>query len=92
LLQALAPGTLWAALWPTLLGAALFTVLWWSRDRVPRVPESDIVVFGETAVRATAVWSEAIERADGYLRRWPVASMSLLMLVRVLSAAMLAWG
>jgi multicomponent Na+:H+ antiporter subunit A len=92
LLQALAPGTLWAALWPTLLGAALFTVLWWSRDRVPRVPEGDIVVFGETAVRATAVWSEAIERADGYLRRWPVASMSLLMLVLVLSAAMLAWG
>ena len=92
LLQALAPGTLWAALWPILIGAALLAGLWRWRDRLPRVPEGDIVVVGETGVRATAVWGEAIERADDYLRRWPVASLSLLMLVIILSAAMLAWG
>jgi len=92
LLHALAPGTLWAALWPTLIGAVLHVVLWRWKDRVPRVPEGDIVVVGETAVRATAVWGEAIERADGYLRRWPVANLSLLMLVIILGVAMLAWG
>jgi formate hydrogenlyase subunit 3/multisubunit Na+/H+ antiporter MnhD subunit len=92
LLHALAPGTLWAALWPTLIGAALLAGLWRWKDRLPRVPEGDIVVVGEIAVRTTAVWGEAIERADGYLRRWPLASLSLLMLVIILSAAMLAWG
>ena len=92
LLHALAPGTLWAALWPVLIGAVLLAVLWRWRDRLPRVPEGDIVVVGETAVRAAAVWGEAIERVDGYLRRWRVASLSLVMLVIILGAAMLAWG
>jgi hypothetical protein len=67
-------------------------VLWRWKDRLPRVPEGDIVVVGESAVRTIAVWGEAIERTDGYLRRWPVASLSLLMLVIILCAAMLAWG
>ena len=77
-----------------LLGLILYllALLWRWRDRLPRVPESDIVVVGEMAVRASAVWGEAIERADGYLRRWPVVSLSLLMLVIILGAAMLAWG
>jgi hypothetical protein len=92
LLQALAPGTLWAALWPILIGAALLAGLWRWRDRLPRVPDGDIVVVGEKAVRATAVWGEAIERADDYLRRWSVASLSLLMLVIIMGVAMLARG
>lgn len=92
LLQALAPGTLWAAWWPILIGVALLAGLWRWRDRLPRVPEGDIVVVGETAVRATAVWGEAIEQADDYLRRWPVASLSLLMLVIILGVTMLVWG
>jgi hypothetical protein len=92
LLHALAPGTLWAALWPILIGAGLLAGLWRWRDRLPRVPEGDIVVVGETAVRATAVWGEAIERADDYLRRWPVAGLSLLMLVIILGVTMLVWG
>jgi hypothetical protein len=37
-------------------------------------------------------WGEAIERADGYLRQWSVAGLSLLTLVIILGAAMLAWG
>ena len=58
----------------------------------PAVPEGDIVVAGEAAMRATVTWGEAIERADAYLRQWPVASLSLLALVIILGAAMLAWG
>ncbi|MBV8334279.1 MAG: hypothetical protein JO358_02285 [Alphaproteobacteria bacterium] len=92
LLQALAPGTLWAALWPTLIGAVLFTALWRWRDRLPRVPQGDLVVVGGTAVRGIASWGEAIERTDGYLRRWPVATLSLIILVITLFATMLAWG
>jgi multicomponent Na+:H+ antiporter subunit A len=92
LLAAVAPATLWEALWPVLLGGVLAVGLWPWWDSLPRVPEGDIVVVGETAMRATVTWGEALERADLYLRQWPVASLSLLTLVVILVAAMLAWG
>ena len=66
---------------------ALAAIFW---CRLPRVPEGDIVVAGE--MRATVTLEEGIERADNYLRQWPVASLSLLMLVIVLAATLLAWG
>jgi multicomponent Na+:H+ antiporter subunit A len=91
-LEALAPGNLWAALWPVLLGGALAVGLWRWGHRLPRVPEGDVVVVGESALRETVPWGEAIERADAYLRRWQVASLSLLALVIILGAAMLAWA
>jgi hypothetical protein len=50
------------------------------------------VVTGETAVRASISWGKALERADGFLRQWPVASLSLLTVAIVLGVAMLAWG
>ena len=90
--QALASGTLWEALWPVLIGGVLALGLWLWEDRLPRVPAGDIVVVGEAATRATVTWGEAVERADGWLRQWPVASVSLLTLVIILGAAMLAWG
>ena len=90
--EALAPGTLWMALWPILIGGVLAVGLWRWGHRLPRIPEGDLVVVGETAVRATIHWSEAMEQADGYLRQWPVASLALLTLVIILSAAMMAWG
>jgi len=92
LLAAVAPATLWEALWPVLIGGLLAVGLWHWGDRLPSVPEGDIVVAGETAMRATVTWGETIERADLYLRQWPVASLSLLTLVIILGAAMLAWG
>jgi hypothetical protein len=49
-------------------------------------------VAGETAMRVTVTWGEAFERADLYLRQWPVASLSLLTLVIILGAVMLVWG
>jgi len=90
--QALALATLWAALWPVLIGGVLALGLWLWEDRLPRVPAGDIVVVGEAATRATVTWGEAVERADGWLRQWPVASVSLLTLVIMLGVAMLAWG
>jgi hypothetical protein len=91
-LEALAPAALWAALWPVLIGVVLAAGLWWWGHHLPHVPEGDVVVLGEAAVRATLPWAEAMERADGHLRQWPVASLSLLTLVIILGAAMLAWG
>lgn len=90
-LEALAPGEVWAGLWPVLLGAVFAVGLWRSGRRLPRVPEGDIVVAGEAAVRAAATWSEAIEQADSWLRQWPVASSSLVVVAILLGAAMLAW-
>jgi len=92
ILAALAPAVLWAAALPVLAGGVLAVGLWRWGDRLPRVPEGDVVVAGEAAMRSTAAWGEALERAEGLLRQWPVASLSLLTLVIVLSVAMLAWS
>jgi multicomponent Na+:H+ antiporter subunit A len=92
LLAALAPGTLWAALWPVLIGGVLAIVLRRWRSRLPRVPAGDVVVLGERSIRAIITWSEVIERADQYLRRWSVACLLLLTFLVILGTAMLAWG
>jgi multicomponent Na+:H+ antiporter subunit A len=47
LLNALAFGTLWAALWPALIGGVLAVGLWRWAHRLPRVPEGDVVVVGK---------------------------------------------
>jgi len=92
LLEALAPRTLWAALWPDLIGGVLTCGMWRWGHRLPRVPEGDVVVVGENAMRATMIWGELIERADDYLRQWPLASLSLLAFVIILGTVMLAWA
>lgn len=90
--QVFAPAPFWSALWPVLAGGVLALGLWWGTDRLPRVPAGDIVVAGEAAIRSVVPWAEAIERADAYLRRWPVASVLLLGLLIVLATAMLSGG
>ena len=91
-LRALTLGAMWAALWPVLIGTVLGAALWRWEHRLPRVPEADVIVVGERAMRAAVICAQMIERADDYLRRWPVASLTLLTLVIILSIAMLAWG
>jgi formate hydrogenlyase subunit 3/multisubunit Na+/H+ antiporter MnhD subunit len=85
-----APAALAALLWPIALGAVLALGLRRFGDRLPRVPEGDLVVAGASAVRAARTLGEALERADGLLRRWPVAGVSLLALAILLGAALLA--
>jgi len=91
LLDALALGAVWAALWPVLIGGGLAFGLWRWGHHLPRVTEGDVVVAYEGAARAAATWGKAMERADGYLRQWPVASLSLLAAAIILGVAMLAW-
>jgi hypothetical protein len=90
-LAAVGLGALLSALWPVLLGSLVFGGVWSRRSKLPELPEGDIVVAGEAAARATIGASEAIERADAWLRQWPVASLSLLTVAILLAAVMLIW-
>jgi formate hydrogenlyase subunit 3/multisubunit Na+/H+ antiporter MnhD subunit len=89
--EALAPATLWAAIWPVLAGGVLAIGLRrWGRW-LPRVPEGDIVVLAEGATGAARASGDALERADVLLRQWPVAGVALLTIAITLGAAMLVW-
>jgi formate hydrogenlyase subunit 3/multisubunit Na+/H+ antiporter MnhD subunit len=88
--DAVAPAAVWEAFWPVLLGGALAVGLWRWGDRLPRVPGGDIAVAIDGITRIAVRWGEMLERADIVLRRWPVASVSLLVLTIALSAAMVA--
>jgi formate hydrogenlyase subunit 3/multisubunit Na+/H+ antiporter MnhD subunit len=88
--DALDAKALWSGLWPVLVGAALAVGFARLRERVPRVPEGDVVVVVDCASRASVGWGAAVERGDAFLRRWVVAGLSLLTLAIVLGAAMLA--
>jgi multicomponent Na+:H+ antiporter subunit A len=85
--EAVAAGTLWDALWPMLIGAALFAGLWALGEPLPRIPAGDIVVAQEAAFRASAPLAALTERLDWRLRQWPAAGLSLLTIALVLAAA-----
>jgi formate hydrogenlyase subunit 3/multisubunit Na+/H+ antiporter MnhD subunit len=88
--EGLAPAALLEALWPVLSGTALAIGLWFWGNRLPRIPEGDIVVGQEAAFRASYVFGAALERTDARLRQWPAAGLSLLAVAIVLTAAMLS--
>ena len=81
---------LWSGLWPILLGVAAALLL--RGRRLPMVPAGDLVVVLERATAALPRIGEAVERLDTSLRRWPVAGLSLLLLVAGLGLALLAGG
>ncbi|MGZ5904648.1 MAG: complex I subunit 5 family protein [Reyranella sp.] len=89
LADALTAGALLDALWPVLVGAALALVLRRWEHRLPHFPAGDIVGTAETAFRASYIIGGASERADGLLRQWPMAGLSLLAVALVLGAATL---
>lgn len=86
--DALQPKILWAALWPLLIGAGLALGLWRWERYLPQVPEGDIVVVGQPVMRIIVRWGDALERVEGILRQWPVAGLSLLMLILILGGVM----
>ncbi len=86
----LAPAEIWAALWPVALGAVLAVGLWRFGDRLPRVPEGDVVVAGAWSTRAARVGGDALERGEESLRQWPVAGVALLALTVILGGVLLA--
>ncbi len=88
--DALAPAALWKVLWPVLLGGVLAVGLRRWGHRLPRIPEGDVVVASGVVARAAAACGAVLERADGLLRQWAIASLSLLMVAILLALAMLA--
>ena len=77
----LAPKAVWAALWPVLAGAAIAFALDRWGGRLPRIPQGDIAVAIDAAVRAAPGWGKRFARADWVLRQWPVAGVALAALV-----------
>ncbi|WP_295391299.1 complex I subunit 5 family protein [uncultured Thiodictyon sp.] len=88
--HALGWATLWGGLWPVLIGGLLALGLRRWGAHLPKVPEGDLLVLLRNAGRVAAAVGDAIEHADGWLRRWPVAGVLLLVLALVLWGAMLA--
>ena len=87
--EALAPAALWQGLWPVLLGGALAVGLRRFEDRLPYVPEGDVLMLSAPLTRAGIASGTALERAEGVLRRWSVAGLALLALTVALGAALL---
>jgi formate hydrogenlyase subunit 3/multisubunit Na+/H+ antiporter MnhD subunit len=88
--EAIAPKALWASLWPVGVGAAL---AWWlarAGDRLPRIPPGDVAVGIDRGVAAGARAGVALLRADGVLRQWSVAGVSLLTLAALFVLALMA--
>ena len=88
--ELVAPKALWASLWPVGVGAAL---AWWlarAGDRLPRIPPGDIAVVIDRGVASGARAGAALLRADGVLRQWAVAGVSLLALAALFGLALVA--
>jgi len=77
--EAFAPKTLWASLWPVLVGVAVVFGLARSADRLlPRIPEGDVAVAIDAGVRGFAAGAPAAIVVDRGLRQWAVATVLLL--------------
>jgi hypothetical protein len=74
----LKPSALWAALLPVAAGVAAALALRRWGARLPRLPEGDIALCMDAAVRRSIAAGPVIERADAALLRWPVAGVLLL--------------
>jgi formate hydrogenlyase subunit 3/multisubunit Na+/H+ antiporter MnhD subunit len=77
-LAALAPASLWASLWPVLLGAGLAFLLQQFTSWRPRIPEGDLLALGKYAMPGVLRIGDASEWLEAGLSRWPVASLLLL--------------
>lgn len=88
--DALAPYALWSALWPIAVGTVLAIGLARWKLLLPQIPEGDVVVALAPAMRAATTASASLGRLDVSLRRWPVASMSLLFLALLFGATIVA--
>jgi formate hydrogenlyase subunit 3/multisubunit Na+/H+ antiporter MnhD subunit len=83
----LAPKELWSAVLLVLGGGLLALGL---GHRLPPVTVDHVVAIMSPVRTGAVAVAGAIERADGVLRRWPVAGLSLLVLVIAFVAAMLS--
>jgi multicomponent Na+:H+ antiporter subunit A len=86
--SALTTKALWATLWPVLVGGVLLYLLARVDTKLPRIPQGDIAVVIDGALRRTSAVGIALVRVDGVLRGWPVASALLAAIAVALAAAL----
>jgi multicomponent Na+:H+ antiporter subunit A len=86
--EILAPKALWASVWPVLVGAGLAWGLARAGERLPRIPPGDVAVLIDRGMSLGADAGVALLRADGVLRQWAVAGVSLLVLAALFGAAL----
>jgi multicomponent Na+:H+ antiporter subunit A len=85
-----APKQLWAALWPSLVGAILAVGLWRAQNLLPRVPTGDVLALADGVKPFAHALGRVMERIDSHLKEWPVAGVLFLFATAVLIATMLA--
>ena len=86
----LALGTLSKALWPILVGAVLAILLGRWGGRTVQMPlRKSLLIVVDPIRRRTLAFSKIIELVDDILQRWTAATVSLLLVVILLGAAML---
>jgi formate hydrogenlyase subunit 3/multisubunit Na+/H+ antiporter MnhD subunit len=90
--EALGTKALWDSLWPVLIGAGLALALFRGGLRLPTIPPGDILIICEPVVFFGQRLGAEMERIDGALQRWPVAGVTVLLLVALLAGAMLTGG
>lgn len=84
-IAALGGDLFWESLWPIIVGALLAVVARRWVDRLPAIPEGDVVVFIRRLIRPAEVVGAAMERVDTILRNWPVAAAILLAIAMTIS-------
>ncbi|MCA9285020.1 MAG: hypothetical protein KDA22_07395 [Phycisphaerales bacterium] len=87
--DALRPGALWSGGWPIAVGVGAALLLRRPLDRLPSVPEGDILVPGEQTVRILVERSVALEHVEERLCQWSIAGLLLLLVTIVLGVVAL---
>jgi formate hydrogenlyase subunit 3/multisubunit Na+/H+ antiporter MnhD subunit len=83
----LAPQALWAATVPMLAGAAAAWALQrWARGEIPRIPQGDIAVLVEPALRGLSSLGAFVQGIDGAMRAWVAAGLALAAITVVFGA------
>lgn len=78
---------IWETLWPVLAGVLLAAILWRWSDRLPSVPEGDVLAFSERAAGKIVASGAFVERAESIITRWAVAASAFLAIAIILGAA-----
>jgi formate hydrogenlyase subunit 3/multisubunit Na+/H+ antiporter MnhD subunit len=84
----LAPTNLWDSAWPVVAGGLAALVLRHWERALPSIPAGDVLILGRAAAHFAEKLGAGMERIDGYLRRWPAASVALLVIAAMLAGAM----
>jgi formate hydrogenlyase subunit 3/multisubunit Na+/H+ antiporter MnhD subunit len=87
-MDALGPAALWQALWPVVAGALLAFAFKGRADTLPALPEGDIAALLGPARRLMLRIGAGLERLDGALRGWTLASVGLVLVAMAIGLAL----